>query len=225
MIRSGNFRSLRFSVAQVFLSFCLFFLISSALCGAPPFQLLHSNSHTLTIEFRLPKHNRQASFSQLIGIPAGSKPRVTVNSLKLVGSPDTNTNSSSNSVKITPVGMIRDQYIARIEIQPVQKNQIYETLQFQIDFDSPTAIITTDRNSPYFEDFFQSNLLNYHQALNWRITPQQTYTAPAKALAEFPKYKIFVKKTGLYKIEPYDLTNLGIDLKTVDLSSIRIENR
>ena len=202
MIRSGHFRSLRFSAAQVFLSFCLFFLISSALCGASPFQLLHSNSHILTIEFRLPKHNRQASFSQLIGIPAGSKPRVTVNSLKLVGSPDTNTNSSSNSVKITLVGMIRDQYIARIEIQPVQKNQIYETLQFQIDFDSPTAIITTDRNSPYFEDFFQSNLLNYHQALNWRITPQQTHTAPTKALAEFPKYKIFVKKTGLYKIEP-----------------------
>ena len=222
MIRPGHFRSLRFPVAQIFLSF---FLISNVLCDTPPFQLLHSNSHTLTIEFRLPKHNRQASFSQLIGIPVGSKPRVTINSLKLVGTPDTNANSSSNSVRITPIGMIRDQHIARIEVQPVQANQIYETLQFQIDFDSPTAIATTDRNSPYFEDFFQSNLLNYHQALNWRINPQQTHTAPAKTLAESPRYKIFVKKTGLYKIESYDLTNLGIDLKTVDLSSIRIENR
>ena len=193
MIRPGHFRSLQFPTAQVFLSFCLFFLISSVLCGTPPFQLLHSNSHTLTIEFRLPKQNRQALFSQLIGIPAGSKPRVTVNSLKLVGTPDTNANSSSNSVRITPIGMIRNQYIARIEVQPVQANQVYETLQYQIDFDSPTAIANTDRNSPYFEVFFQSNLLNYHQALNWRISPQQPHTAPAKTLAEFPRYKIFVK--------------------------------
>ena len=223
MIRSRHFRFLWFPSVQAFS--CLFFLISSFLCAASPFQLLHSSSNTLTVEFRLPKPDRQASFSQLIGIPAGSKPRVTVTSLKLVGSPDTNANSSPNSVSVAPIGIIRDQYIARIDVQPFHTNKIHEILQFQIDFDSPPIIRTTDRNSPYFEDFFRSNLLNYHQALNWRNVPQPTHTAPARALADFPQYKVFVSKTGLYKIESADLTNLGIDLKTVDLSSIRIENR
>ena len=159
MIRSRHFRFLWFPSVQAFS--CLFFLISSFLCAASPFQLLHFSSNTLTVEFRLPKPDRQASFSQLIGIPAGSKPRVTVTSLKLVGSPDTNANSSPNSVSVAPIGIIRGQYIARIDVQPFHTNKIYEILQFQIDFDSPPIIRTTDRNSPYFEDFFRSNLLNY----------------------------------------------------------------
>ena len=223
MIRPWHFRFLHISSVQIWC--CFFFFTSGLLRAASPFQLLHSSSNTLTVEFRLPKSDRQASFSQLIGAPVGSNPRVTVTSLKLVGSSNTSTTSSLNSVSVALVGMIRDQYIARIDVQPFHTSQIYETLQFRIDFDSPSIIRTTGKHSPYFEDFFRSNLLNYYQALNWRITPQPIYAAPARTLAESPRYKVFIEKTGLYKIEPSDLTNLGIDLETVDLSSIRIENR
>ena len=223
MIRLRPFRFLQIIFVQIW--FCSFFLISSLLHAAPSFQLLHSDSNTLTVEFRLPKSDQQVSFSQLIGTPVGSNPKVTVTSLKLVGSSDTNATSSLTAVSVTPVGMIRDQHIAQIEVRPFHASQIYEILQFRIDFDSPSIIRITDRKSPHFEDFFRSNLLNYYQALNWRIVPQPIHAAPARPSVESPRYKVMIKKTGLYKILPSDLSNIGIDLRTVDLRTIRIENR
>ena len=124
MIRLRPFRFLQIISVQIW--FCSFFLISSLLHAAPSFQLLHSDSNTLTVEFRLPKSDQQVSFSQLIGTPVGSNPKVTVTSLKLVGSSGTNATSSLTAVSVTPVGMIRDQHIAQIEVRPFHASQIYK---------------------------------------------------------------------------------------------------
>ena len=103
-------------------------------------------------------------------------------------------------VEAIPVGFVRDQRIASLQINPIQYNpatkqlKIFKSVTFRIDFPpfpvtrrnpgmgtsagktvsaAPSAF---SRNSPAFESLFQGTLRNYEQAKSWRIVPQVSHT-------------------------------------------------
>ena len=86
-------------------------------------------------------------------------------------------------VEIVPLGFVRGQRIARLQINPIQYNpvrkqlKVYRFLQVRIDFNQPSADLLQSgplRSAPNktssqpFEQFFETNLLNYQQAKMWR---------------------------------------------------------
>ena len=146
-------------------------------------------------------------------------------------------------VEVTPIGLIRGQRVARLQIQPIQYNparsqiKIYHELLIRIDFNSiysprqsyqdsrqlaaPSHVI---KSSPAFEQLFQAKLLNYNQAKTWRRSPQNVAAAPAVQHASEPlnRYKILISRTGIYKITYSELRHAGAN---IELETLKIENR
>ncbi|HIE29795.1 TPA: hypothetical protein EYP66_21205, partial [Candidatus Poribacteria bacterium] len=154
-------------------------------------------------------------------------------------------------------GYIRDQRVITLELHPVQYNpkrrllKIYSRLVVKVTFERPSAAPNLSSPSEFsakrrrfpsseskvFEDFYHKKLLNYDAAKNWRkIRPQHSSVsaAPSKgggeSLRHTPLYKIFVEKTGVYRLT-YDDLNRAMETiglvdgnpplsQTLDLASI-----
>ncbi|MBI1930778.1 hypothetical protein HYR99_41845, partial [Candidatus Poribacteria bacterium] len=155
-----------------------------------------------------------------------------------------------NLVEVVPVGFIREQRVARLQIQPIQYNpakgqlKIYHVLQLRIDFNRPEGFPKpfgstlppaapstggfTPRDSLPFEQFFQANLLNYQQARTWRQPPsrqiESVSAAPAAQASTEEKYKIWIDRTDIYKITYSDLRGAGADLENIDFETVKMEN-
>ena len=163
-------------------------------------------------------------YLQLIGIPLDASPHVTVIDSRLEVrqteriipvQPSSLANSQPTLimdmdfyrrdrpqppklVEVTPVGLIRGQRVARLQIQPIQYNparsqlKIYHELLIRINFNStPTQSYQGSKRlatpslaiepSQAFEQLFQAKLLNYSQAKTWRRSSQNIAAAPAGA--------------------------------------------
>ena len=206
-------------------------------------------------------------YPQLIGIPFDALPRVTVIDSRLEvrqtepiipaqpsglanprPTPIIDTDSyrrdrpyPTKLVEITPIGIIRGQRVARLQIQPIQYNptrsqlKIYHELLIRINFNSTTnrPYPTSKRpiipsfvieSSQAFEQLLQGKLLNYNQAKVWRRLPQSIPAAPAvQRTSESPnRYKILISRTGIYKITYSELRRagaIGIELETLKMES------
>jgi len=134
-------------------------------------------------------------------------------------------------VTISNVGWIRQQRIAGLSIFPIQFNPgehslvFYETIRVEIDFNS-SAIARKGQLSPdnqVYESFFESKLLNYQSAINWR-KPFETQVDPTGYSIEnnfqsqqispwFPPenaWRIAVDDSGIYKLTYDDLLAAGV---------------
>ena len=149
-------------------------------------------------------------------------------------------------VEVIPLGLIRGQRVARLQIQPIQYNparsqlKIYRELLIRIDFNStsssaqsyqgskrfatPSLVIET---SQAFEQLFQAKLLNYNQAKAWRHSPQSVAAAPAVQLASEPsnRYKIRISRTGIYKITYSEIRGTGTNPVDIGFETLKMENR
>ena len=139
-------------------------------------------------------------------------------------------------VEVVPVGFIRDQRVAQLQIHPIQYNpqlsklKIYRELQIRIDFNQPVSsdsqAFTTYQPSRAFEELFQARLLNYNQAKPWRLVRQsqaQLASAFAQGNTE-QRYKLAITRTGMYRIAYHRLERAGADPSQIDLATIKIEN-
>ena len=146
-------------------------------------------------------------------------------------------------VEITPIGLIRGQRVARLQIQPIQYNparsqlKIYHELLIRINFNStPTRFYQGSKRlaapslaiepSPAFEQLFQAKLLNYNQAKAWRRLPQSVAAAPAvQGASESPnRYKILISQTGIYEITYSELRRAGANPMGIELGTLKMEN-
>ena len=147
-------------------------------------------------------------------------------------------------VEVTPLGLIRGQRVARLQIQPIQYNparsqlKIYHELLIRIDFNStPTQSYQGSKRlaasplaikpSQAFEQLFQTKLLNYSQAKAWRRSPQNVAAAPAAQHLGNPldRYKIPISRTGIYKITYSELRRAGANPMGIELETLTMENR
>lgn len=209
-------------------------------------------------------------YPQLIGIPIDTSPHATVIDSRLEvrqteriiptqpsGSADRQPTliidtdfyrrdrpQPSKLVEVTPIGLIRGQRVARLQIQPIQYNpagsqlKIYHELLIRIDFNStptqsyqgskrlftPSLIIEP---SPAFEQLFRTKLLNYNQAKTWRDLPQSVLAAPAVQRTSAPsnRYKIRISRTGMYQITYSELRRAGANPTHIELETLKMENR
>ena len=149
-------------------------------------------------------------------------------------------------VEVTPIGLIRGQRVARLQIQPVQYNparsqlKIYHELLIRIDFNStpsvPQSYWDSKRlaspsfvieSSQAFEQLFQAKLLNYSQSKAWRRSPQSVPAAPTVQPASEPpnRYKILIRRTGIYKITYSELRGASANPVGIELETLKMENR
>ena len=147
-------------------------------------------------------------------------------------------------VEVIPLGLIRGQRVARLQIQPIQYNparsqlKIYHELLIRIDFNStPTQSYQGSKRHPTpslivepshaFEQLFRTKLLNYNQAKVWRRSPQSAFAAPAARHVSNPsdRYKIPISRTGIYEITYSELRRAGANPMGIELGTLRMENR
>ena len=134
-------------------------------------------------------------------------------------------------------GFMRNQRIVQIQLNPVrfhnstQMTQIINSLQLRIDFKK-------DRSSNYvsyalkaapkddFETVYSSKVSNYSNAQKWRVSPQGKTGVTSIESADSPyKYKLTVKDDGVYKVTGQDLINNGVDLNTINPSTLALSNK
>ena len=211
-------------------------------------------------------------YSKLIGIPLDASPQATVIDSRLevrqteriipaqppgLASPqpafimdrDFYRRDRSHPTKLVeaiPLGLIRGQRVARLQIQPIQYNparsqlKIYHELLIRINFNSTPTLTQSYRNSTQvavpslviessqaFEQLFQTKLLNYNQAKTWRDLPQSVPAAPVVQRASEPsnRYKIRISRTGMYQITYSELRRASVNPVGIELETLKMENR
>ena len=156
-------------------------------------------------------------------------------------------------VEVIPGGLVRDQRIGNLQINPVQYNpvtkqlKIFAAVTFQVHFPtSPvtgaignaasilTASTAFRESSPVFETLFQGTLWNYEQAKPWRKQRRTAYgttnapyapSAPPLITADTRRFKIRVTRTDMYRITYNNIrTYARIEPETIDLSTLRLES-
>ena len=152
-------------------------------------------------------------------------------------------------VEVIPGGLVRDQRIGNLQINPVQYNpatkqlKIYASVTFQVHFPGavaagatiPTAPASFRESPRVFEDLFQSTLRNYEQAKPWRKQRQSLYGgitdrnhapgAPTPITANTRRFKISVSKTSLYRITYNNIkAYTGIEPENINLDTLQLEN-
>lgn len=216
-------------------------------------------------------------YTQRIGIPVVGTPTVTVIQARpeirnveniritpddpIFPSPTTNSRSDTSRahgfyptqlVEAIPVGFVREQRIASLQINPIQYNsatkqlRIFQSVTFRIDFPSfsgtgvnsglgtspggtvSAAPSTFSRNSPAFESLFQSTLRNYEQAKLWRSQRRMPYGNHARGAptltAGTHRFKISITRTNLYRITYNNIKAAGIEPEDIDLDTVRLES-
>lgn len=151
------------------------------------------------------------------------------------------------TAKIVNDGILRNQRVVTVELHPIQYSpqrkmiRIYSTLTVRVDFHSasapPSAPGLTPRlmtpESPQFEKLYRSSLVNYADAKKWRSNPQDTqhagtymqYAPRNTQQATELSYKIYVEKTGIYRLTYEGLRDKNIDLSDKDPRYFRMLNR
>ena len=157
-------------------------------------------------------------------------------------------------VEAIPIGFVRDQRIASLQINPIQYNtatkqlKIFKSVTFRIDFNSsPQSAVgfrqqrgslsdsrlqttnSQERKSPAFESLFQGTLRNYDQAKPWRSQRQMPYggiapRAPALTVSSTLRFKIPITRTDLYRITYNNIKAAGIEPEDIDLDTLRLDS-
>ena len=155
-------------------------------------------------------------------------------------------------VEAIPIGFVRDQRIASLQINPIQYNsatkqlKIFKSVTFRIDFPTFSATSgtpgkrtfagktvsaapsTLSRKSPAFESLFQGTLRNYDQAKPWRSQRQMPYggiapRAPTLTTSTL-RFKIPITRTDLYRITYNNIKASGIAPEDIDLDTVRLDS-
>ena len=155
-------------------------------------------------------------------------------------------------VEVIPVGFVREQRIASLQINPVQYNaatkqlRIYASVTFRIDFPPFSGTVGTvsaapstfPRISPAFEKMFQATLRNYDQAKPWRSRRGEASSilqhgssraggapkAPTLTTNTY-RFKIPITRTDLYRINYNNIkASAGIEPEDINLDTLRLES-
>lgn len=121
-------------------------------------------------------------------------------------------------VALAETAFVRNQRLARVQIQPVQYNpaqgalRVYRTLRVAVTFSGAQPGAAPSAAAPdVFDPLLQAQLLNYDQARIWRSERGQPLTsghAPDIAYpgdTSRPWFKTYLRSSGLYKVTLADL--------------------
>lgn len=134
--------------------------------------------------------------------------------------------------EITNDGVLRQQRVAGIGVYPVQYKPrsntltIYESLQVEVAFEGTPAITQNAASveSDFFETIFQSTLMNYEEARNWRSLTEkienlestadslQVLSNPAALPWQPPEpgWRVSIEEDGLFELTYTELQLAGL---------------
>ena len=163
--------------------------------------------------------------------------------------PDSQGFYPSKLVEVIPSGLVRDQRVGSLQINPVQYNaatkqlKIYTSVTFRIAFPGALPLAKHSRidsavlpsfHASTFESIFRGTLRNYEQAKSWRHRRQMSYGgafgnrvpgAPALTAANTYRFKIPVIRTDLYRITYNNIkASAGVEPEDIDLNTLRLES-
>ncbi len=146
--------------------------------------------------------------------------------------------------EISVDGRLRQQRLVGVGITPLQydpaKNvlTVYESVHIKIRFDGQPGVMRSAVNpeSSVYEDFFQSNLLNYAEAQAWRESPQPAERLQSDSASPQnqrgavalpwsppdPGWRISIQEDGLYRLTYAALAAAGLPVETLDPQRLQV---
>jgi hypothetical protein len=144
-------------------------------------------------------------------------------------------------VAVGEISELRNQRVAKLSVAPLQYNPVQKTvkrvlhLQFRIDFREDGKSSETWRpalyDDPHFEPVYKELILNHDQSKQWRgqSGPSQPPTYPDTTGSWFapgrPYFRIPIAQDGLYRLTAAQMLAAGINLSSVDFSTLAIYHR
>lgn len=178
-------------------------------------EILESSSKALPAAYRL----RPAP------VPVTPEDELSAGSLAYVPDPQAYASTEAyppNVAEITDEGWLREQRVVGLAVYPFQYRAAggelihHARILLRVNFEHPAtgaaAVPTQTKTESPFEAILQSSLLNYEQAVPWRVAPvaQQGSAAASGARALPTRYKIVVAEDGLYRLTYNDIVQAGI---------------
>jgi hypothetical protein len=196
-------------------------------------------------EYRLPM------VSLMLGIPAGSRPALTLlsenNQTKNIGrvTREENVAETSMSLSLAPfdvwqpnafikVGLdaiVRDQRVVQIQLFPVryqpntQLAQIAKSLRFRLDFGANAAQVSMNNVAEdKFESVYKSLIANYEISKKWRQSQAPEASLQKAGFAGEQQIKLYLRADGIYAVTGRDLAEAGIDLTSIYPRTLSLSN-
>jgi len=132
--------------------------------------------------------------------------------------------------KISNIGTIRQQRVVGISLYPVQvsplqqKVTIYESLRVEVKFKGNVELTQKGFLKPesaQYERFFESTLLNYDVARDWRQDQPAEITA-TPWLPPSPAWRITTRQEGIYRLTYDQLVDAGVPANTIDPTTLQL---
>ncbi len=135
-----------------------------------------------------------------------------------------------NWVLRTEVGQVRQQRVLRLTVAalrflPAQRQaELARRLRVEIDLGlSPRQTETEQPSAP--DPMVSKLILNPEQAARWQLPrPARELRKAGSPFSQGLWYKLIVRKEGIYKLDGQTLQKAGIDLSSIDVSTLRIYN-
>jgi hypothetical protein len=145
----------------------------------------------------------------------------------------------SKEMVVDKPGLLRDQWIASVRLSPYAYNPATKILRRLVRATlNITLVPATDAPlrlqpsapaaDPFFENTYQSTMLNYAQAREWRVAKEQSATRPSvdptRDWFETGKdyYKIPVAEDGWYKVTKAQLVAAGAIPSQIDVPTLKV---
>ncbi len=159
-----------------------------------------------------------------------------------------------NLAEIRTAGWIRENRVLPIQLNPIQYNpvsgevKLYHRLVVEVQFNgvgsAPSAIQGFPRpESSVYEEMFENLLINPQLAKQWRspvthaiprddslrggtvTTHSSAFSVPSAPAITSPRYKVFIAKSGMYRITADDLIAAGADITAIRPSTLALSNK
>lgn len=146
-------------------------------------------------------------------------------------------NFPAQLVQVSEPAQWRSQRYVTVRVNPFQYNAVrrelttHQRVRIELVFtragSGSAEALGESVDEGAFESVFQTTFLNYDAAKNWRTPHLNMQTAPENfnAAAATTSYKIAVDSDGLYKIDCAALTAAGINVTTLNLSTVKISHQ
>lgn len=141
-------------------------------------------------------------------------------------------------VEIGYTGYMRDQPVAQVQFYPVQYNpatselRLYRRILAKITWSAPlSGVVPKMRGvSPAYENLLRNRILNYdvleRPSVGREAPPHSDIrTKDIATTSSTTNLKIGVTEDGIYKLTYSDLADAGLNLNTIDPSTIKISNQ
>jgi hypothetical protein len=140
----------------------------------------------------------------------------------------------SSVAEIGSSAFIRDQRVVQLRFFPFQYNPVsgelrhHSRIRVEVTFSYPHGqprLSAARAEYDSFEQTFQSALLNYDSARQWRATPSlASWSAPTLLGQGEPRYKVLVDEDGIYELTYADLQGAGMELAGVHTGDFELYN-